>query len=359
MIIDIVPGFSLGGMEKYIQSHVLLSSENRALVVITRATSCDDFLSVPDSVPLFILRNNASAMSLYQLIVNQCISSDTPESLHIHAWNYRSLFFAYRLKAKLFCSPSPIDRIYITWKIRCDLPRLHSESLKTVLISRMALVSARIFGVSLVEYNSYRSQRSHKKWFNPAKTMVCRNLIDMEKYTPPTLEARVRSRLHYGLSQNALVLGMAARLHKVKDHRLCIESAMIANIPNLVLVFCGRGVTLDNLSLHTGLNLDNVDWIYCLDVVTDMTVFYALLDIHILTSKQESCPNSVLESMSADIPNIATDVGDIRTIVGSSGICVSTRHPIDLAAAIEDLASSISSDCPLPSPRAQLQSVYS
>lgn len=68
----------------------------------------------------------------------------------------------------------------------------------------------------------------------------------------------------------------------------------------------------------------------------DMPEEYAAADVFCLPSWWEAMPLSVLEAMAAGLPVVATDVGDVRTVVldGETGFVVRTHSPDLLAQAL-------------------------
>jgi glycosyltransferase involved in cell wall biosynthesis len=48
----------------------------------------------------------------------------------------------------------------------------------------------------------------------------------------------------------------------------------------------------------------------------------AAADVLLLSSLREGCPNVVLEALAAGVPVAATDVGDVRIVVGEEGVVV-------------------------------------
>jgi glycosyltransferase involved in cell wall biosynthesis len=59
----------------------------------------------------------------------------------------------------------------------------------------------------------------------------------------------------------------------------------------------------------------------------------AAFDLATLSSRGESFPNAVGEAMACGVPVAATDVGDVRFIVGDTGLVVPAGAPHALATA--------------------------
>lgn len=69
----------------------------------------------------------------------------------------------------------------------------------------------------------------------------------------------------------------------------------------------------------------------------DVPTLMAASDLFVLASRREGLPLSLLEAMSAGLPVVATDVGDVRKVVGErTGWVVPAGEPKVLAAAITD-----------------------
>lgn len=71
----------------------------------------------------------------------------------------------------------------------------------------------------------------------------------------------------------------------------------------------------------------------------DMPDAYAAADVFCLPSWWEAMPLSVLEAMAAELPVVATDVGDVARVVqdGTTGYLVGTQSPAQLADALRPL----------------------
>jgi glycosyltransferase involved in cell wall biosynthesis len=64
---------------------------------------------------------------------------------------------------------------------------------------------------------------------------------------------------------------------------------------------------------------------------------YAAADVLVLTSATEGLPFTVLEAMATGCPVIATDVGDLATVIehGVNGFLVPADRPSELASALQ------------------------
>ena len=95
------------------------------------------------------------------------------------------------------------------------------------------------------------SESAHVQLGYDAKKMqVIYNGIDTELFRPNP-EARVALRSRLGLPADALLIGMAGRLHRHKDHRTFLAAARLLRekFPDVHFVLCGEGLTPDNPKL--------------------------------------------------------------------------------------------------------------
>lgn len=162
---------------------------------------------------------------------------------------------------------------------------------------------------------------------------------------PPSFPVAV-ARSHYGLRPDAVVFGMAARLHPQKDHESLIRAAarLKASHPHLRFLMVGdhSGVhraqfdRLDALMGETGTR----DLFVFPGFEADMARFYAACDVGLLASHTEGFPLGILESMGAGLPVIASEVGGCGEAVedGVTGFLVPDGDVAGFAAAIARLA---------------------
>jgi glycosyltransferase involved in cell wall biosynthesis len=141
----------------------------------------------------------------------------------------------------------------------------------------------------------------------------------------------------WGLSADHLVIGCAARLDPMKDHANLLQAAASFARENsdarFVCVGDGpAGYRLRLTSFADSLGLaDRVLWVGRID---DMKAAYNAFDIATLSSAfGEGFPNTVGEAMACGVPVAATDIGDVRAIIGDLGEVVVPKNPELLCAA--------------------------
>ncbi|MBD3316395.1 MAG: glycosyltransferase [Chitinivibrionales bacterium] len=66
-----------------------------------------------------------------------------------------------------------------------------------------------------------------------------------------------------------------------------------------------------NIALHCLMGVDR----------KDVKMYYSAADVLLLTSLAEGSPNVVKEAMACNCPIIATDVGDVRKVIGDTSFC--------------------------------------
>ncbi|MCY0903052.1 MAG: glycosyltransferase [Firmicutes bacterium] len=148
---------------------------------------------------------------------------------------------------------------------------------------------------------------------NGVDIALCDSLLEAAHRAPLSLRRQL------GISDDALLVVCAARLHPVKRHDVLIEG--FARVPAMIesrpvhLLLAGEGSerqAIENaIAAHTGL----ADRVHLLGVRTDVLAILAEADVFALTSQMEGLPISVLEAMIAQLPVVASRVGGLREVV--------------------------------------------
>ncbi|MFN0070867.1 MAG: glycosyltransferase [Chloroflexota bacterium] len=149
--------------------------------------------------------------------------------------------------------------------------------------------------------------------------------------------ARGELRQEMGLSSDAPVVGIIARLVPIKAHEYFLAAA--ANIRSqrddvhFAIVGDGeRRLELEQTTRELGLT----DRVHFLGWRRDMRPVYADIDVVVLSSLNEGSPVAVIEALAAARPVVATAVGGVGEVVedGISGILVQPRDAEAIAAGV-------------------------
>ena len=182
---------------------------------------------------------------------------------------------------------------------------------------------------------------SHKQYLHTVKGIpkekiqIVYNGIDCDRYAPSEDAREMRRK--YGLPLDGQVVGMIAGLRRWKGHDMFLKSAAVVlkQSPSTVFVLAGDGPEQERLeSLADELGVAaNVRFLGRVENVPELL---AALDVSVLSSVHEAFPLSLLESMSASLPMVATDVGSVCEIVedGVNGYLVPSGDHEKFAAAI-------------------------
>lgn len=149
-------------------------------------------------------------------------------------------------------------------------------------------------------------------------------------------------RAELGLSQDALVVGVVARLHPQKGHCYLIEAAqkICRQHPNAQFVFAGDGklrTALEKQVADAGLTKQ----FNFLGFRSDVKDLLRTFDLFVLPSLYEGLPNVILEAMACGLPVVATSVDGTVELVddGETGFLVPPEQPDALAEKIQQVLS--------------------
>ncbi|MHB8724072.1 MAG: glycosyltransferase [Casimicrobiaceae bacterium] len=249
----------------------------------------------------------------------------------VHGWMYHANIAATLATMGL--------GVPVLWGIRQSLHGLEKEKRATrMIISGGALLSRR---PRQILYNSDVSAGQHEAaGYDATRTRVIPNGFNTDLFRPDQA-ARLRLREELALSADALLIGLVARVHPIKDHANFLRAAALfaANYPQAHFVLVGDGAEVGNNEL-TGLieALQLPSCVHLLGRRTDIAAIAAALDIASSSSWGEAFPNAIGEAMACAVPCVATDVGDVPQIIGDTGVVVPARDATALAAGWGKLA---------------------
>ena len=175
------------------------------------------------------------------------------------------------------------------------------------------------------------------------RAVVIHNGTDCERFSPPSLEARMRSRERLALPDSAVVLGGVGRLSHEKGWETLVEA--LASLPRHVgrdffCVIAGDGPLrpiLEERIAHHALS----ERVRLLGFRSDVREILAAVDAVVMPSYREGSPNALCEAMAMGKPVVATRVGGVPELVqhGRSGLVVEPHDSRELATALAVLLS--------------------
>lgn len=251
----------------------------------------------------------------------------------IMAWMYHAHLAALLGRALQGAS------IPLIWNVRHSIDDLAQEKPAMRLLIRLAALLSR--WPRVIVYNSHAAAQQHRRLgFRPERTMVIPNGFDCDLFRP---REAARDRLVESLSidRNALIVGMAARNHPMKDTANLVEAVGRARREgvDVHLLLMGAGMDLPSGNLRQLIGELPADRVTLRGHVPSLAECLPGLDLLVLPSAWgEGFPNILGEAMACGVPCIATDVGDSRWIVKECGIVVPPRDTEAMAKAIVSMA---------------------
>lgn len=148
-------------------------------------------------------------------------------------------------------------------------------------------------------------------------------------------EDREASRRKFGLSSDHFVLGHLGAFTHEKGQDVALDAIILLKneLPDLRLLLAGEGPLRESPEMQDRVQQSEGRAILP-GHVTDRAEFFAALDLFIMPSRSEGWGLAALEAMAHGVPVVASDVGGLPEIVGSTGWLVTPGDPQALADAI-------------------------
>ncbi len=170
----------------------------------------------------------------------------------------------------------------------------------------------------------------------PEKITVIPNGVDSAQFQPSP-RSHMRDRL--GLPLGGRIVLSVGNLTENKGFQILIEAVarLRERWQNLILVIIGEGAFRKQLERQIRfLRLENAVRLVGAQPNESLGAWYNSADLFCLASRDEGCPNVVLEAMACGLPVVVTPLG--AELVSSSTLGVlSHRTPEDFQTAIEEV----------------------
>lgn len=172
------------------------------------------------------------------------------------------------------------------------------------------------------------------------KVSVIQNGCSIDRVDPSNARPQgIRDSI--GFSQEDLVLIVMARLEPQKGHRVLLQAlSLLRNeVPHIRLVCLGVGALKEELTQTTrDLKIENL--VHFAGFQPNVGDWLAAADIGVLPSFYEGLPLTVVETLAAGVPMVATAVDGTPEVVidGETGLLVPPGDPVAMAEAISRLA---------------------
>lgn len=234
----------------------------------------------------------------------------------------------------------------VVWGIHHGSFNRTGDKRRTMLVNRACALLSRKFPSRIV-CCSEASLREHARLgYDPQKLKVIPNGFDVEELRPdPASRESLRQELD--IPADALVIGLAARFHPLKDHRNFFLAAarLHQQMPEIYFLLCGLDITWENEQMARWIDAAGIrDRCRLLGTRQDMGRIFAAMDIATSASRSEAFPVVIGEAMACGKPCVVTDVGDSAMIVDHTGIVVPPEDPRALAEAWQKLISAGNAD---------------
>ena len=172
------------------------------------------------------------------------------------------------------------------------------------------------------------------------RVVVIPNFVEDEAFTPLPEDRRASLRQRVGLTPHDVAIGVMANLYPVKNHAMLLRAAARLKDawPSVRFVIVGEGREREALEQQRH-DLQLEDLVLLPGRLTNEPGFAGILDIAVLTSREEGFPNWIVEAMAAGRPVVATNVGGVPDALldGVTGVLVPVDDDELLAQSIDRL----------------------
>ena len=333
-ILFIINSLEVGGAEVFLEDLAAqLSQEYNLEIVTLNSIGAIGHNMLNQGFKIKNFNFNTSYFPLLNfLLLFQYIRKSNPDI--VHTWMYHSNFIGG--SAAFFAGIKKI-----IWSIHAFNISQGLLKRRTIFLAKFSALLARFIPNKII-FCSKESMNIHRDMRYPIKKLVTiPNAVNVQKFIfSESQRASIRKELN--LSESNYLIGMIGRYDPQKNQAGFIEAASVVhkNNPNTYFFIAGRGVDANNKNLVELISkLELEKNVYLLGERDDVASLLSAADIFALPSYGEAFPISLCEAMSCSVACVASDVGDVKYILGNYKYIIPPGSRIDLANSISEIIS--------------------
>ena len=328
-IIHIITGLGDGGAENALFKICKYDNLNKHIVISLKKPSKYFFLLKKLKIKVYSLNFRFYSFHKFFFLVKliRILKPDLVQTWLVHADFLGSI--ASRLAG--------IKKIL--WNVRYSNLEIGKAKLSTIFIIKILSIMSHfvpkvIVIVSKKAKKIYENLGYNKKLFKFIPNGYDLKVLRIDKTQKKNLKKKFK------ISNKIPLIGKVARYDPQKNHFNLLKALSIIKSKNInfFCVLVGSNISYNNIELISEIQkLKLFNNIKLLGQENKISTIMSGLDLHVLSSSYgEGFPNVVAESMACGTPNIVTDIGDSKLIVGKTGWVVPPKNPAKLSKAIEN-----------------------
>lgn len=302
-VIHLISGGDHGGAKTHVHSllNCLCRSMDVTLVCFVNGPFAEEARAL--GIPTVVMEEN---LFLAVRHLRTMIREEGYDVVHCHG--ARANFAGFLLKP--WISVPVVTTVHSDYKLDYMGRPIANQTYRRLNALSLRRLDYRI-GVS-----NFMKEQLISRGFAPNDIFVIYNGVDFDRIATDYSRRSFYERMHLPITEEHIVVGIAARLDPVKDVATLIRGFARAcwKQPALRLVIAGDGPEQERLQhLVQDLGLEEV--VYFAGWLSNMDEFYQSIDINVLTSLSETFPYSITEGAYASLPTIASRVGGISELI--------------------------------------------
>ena len=323
-VLRIIPSLEMGGVERTLTSILPRLDKKKYKVYLCCLFKRDKLADTMESLNIPIIKFKMRARLDFDgkyiigiLRLAYLMKKMQIDIVHTHLYRAN---IAGRIAAKLAGVPVIIanEHNIDSWK---KLPQKLNDRVLAGITNKIIVVS-----------NAVKDFYINKIGIPEDKITTIYNGVDIPKFQ--THVDINKKKKEFGIKSSEKVITIIGRLHQQKGHCYFLKAAQIIvkKKPNVKFLIVGDGPLGSQLrDMSNDLKISKN--VIFTGLRNDIPQILAMSDISVLTSLREGFSITVLESMAAGKPVIATNVGGNNEIIehGKTGFIIPTQSPKDLA----------------------------